>query len=152
MLYSYLVARKTLFLSQTLEKRVLIFLSVINLVFLNEVSFPFEVEIGLFVWKTFPCSNENCFNVDSLQMWHAKMGHNSFSDLTRLPLFVESMKIGDWKIECCEVWDLNKSKKQPVPKIARQEQKNFGHCAYRCLKKNFSWSCRWPLLCHWICG
>ena len=49
----------------------------LNFVF-NKLSFPFEVENGLFVWKTFPCSNENCFNVDSLQMWHAKIGHNNF--------------------------------------------------------------------------
>ena len=39
----------------------------------NKVSFPFEFENGLFVWKIFPCSNENCVNVDSLQMWHAKI-------------------------------------------------------------------------------
>ena len=82
----------------------------------NKVSFPFEVENGLFVWKTFPCSNENCFNVDSLQLWHAKMGHNNFSDLKRLPEFVEGMKIGDPKNDCCEICELNKSKKQPVPK------------------------------------
>ena len=49
-------------------------------------------------------------------MWHAKMGHNNFSDLKRLPEFVEGMKIGDSKIECGEVCELNKSKKQPVPK------------------------------------
>ena len=62
------------------------------------------------MWKNFPCSNENCFNVDSLQMWHAKMGHNNFSDLRRLPEFVECMKLSDSKIECCEVCELNKSK------------------------------------------
>ena len=39
----------------------------LELVF-NKVSFPFEVENGFFVWKIFPCSNENCFNVDSLKM------------------------------------------------------------------------------------
>ena len=44
------------------------------------------------------------------------MGHNNFSDLKRLPEFVEGLKIGDSKIECCEVSELNKSKKQPVPK------------------------------------
>ena len=82
----------------------------------NKVSFPFEVENGLFVWKNFPCSNENCFNVDSLQMWHAKMGHKNFSDLKRLPELVEGIKITNSNIECCEVCELNKSKKQPVPK------------------------------------
>ena len=41
--------------------------------FFNIVSLPFEVENGLFALKIFPCSNENCFNVDSLQIWHAKM-------------------------------------------------------------------------------
>ena len=66
--------------------------------------------------KTFPSSNENCFNVDSFQLWHAKMGHNNFSDLKRLPEFVEGMKIGDSRFEYCEVFKLNNSKKQPVPK------------------------------------
>ena len=42
------------------------------------------------------------------------MGHNNFSDLKRLPEFVEGMKIGDSKIDCCEVCELNKSKSQPV--------------------------------------
>ena len=46
--------------------------------------------------KAFPCSYENCFNVDSLQMWHAKMGHSIFLKL--LSEFVEGMKIGDSKI------------------------------------------------------
>ena len=87
----------------------------LELVF-NKVSFPLEVENGLFVWKNFPCSNEDCFNVDSLQMWHAKMGHNNFSDLKRLPELVEGIKITNSNIECCEVCELNKSKKQPVPK------------------------------------
>ena len=68
----------------------------LKLVF-NKVSFLFEVENELFAWKTFPCSNENCFNVDSLHMWHAKMGHNNFSDLKRLPELVDGMKIGDSK-------------------------------------------------------
>ena len=44
------------------------------------------------------------------------MGHNNFSDLKRLPEFVEGMKISNSNILCCEVCKLNKSKKQPVPK------------------------------------
>ena len=44
------------------------------------------------------------------------MGHNNFSELKRLPKFVEGMKISDSKIECCEVCELNKSKKLPVRK------------------------------------
>ena len=79
----------------------------LKLVF-KKVSFPFEIANGIFVWKTFPCSNENCFNVGSLQMWHAKMGHNNFSHLKRLPEFVEGVKIGDSKIECGKVCELNK--------------------------------------------
>ena len=50
-------------------------------------------------------------------MWHAKMGHNNFSDLKRLPKFVEGMKIGDSKIECCGICELNKSKNSLFPKI-----------------------------------
>ena len=51
----------------------------------NKVLFPFKVENGFFVSKNFPCSNENCFHVDSLQMWLAKMGHKNFFDLKPLP-------------------------------------------------------------------
>ena len=102
----------------------------LKLVFI-EVSFPFEVENGLFVWKTFPCSNENCFNVDSLQMWHANMGHNNFFDFRRLPEFVEGMKISDSKIECCEVCELNKSKKQPVPKDCMTRAKEILDIVHR---------------------
>ena len=69
----------------------------------NKVSFPFEVEHEMFVSKTFPCSYENCFKVESLQMWHAKIGCKNFSDLKLLPEFVESTKLGDSKIECCEL-------------------------------------------------
>ena len=87
------------------------------------------------MWKTFPFSNENCFNADILQMWHAKMGHNNFSDLKRLPEFVEGMKLGDSKIECFEVCELNQSKKQPVPKDCIYK---FWKFAYRFLRKNFS--------------
>ena len=49
-------------------------------------------------------------------MWHAKTGPNSFSDLKCLPEFVEGVKMSDSKIKCCEVCELNKSRKQPVPK------------------------------------
>ena len=70
------------------------------------------------MWKTFPCSNENRFNVDSLQIWHAKMGHNNFSDLKRLPEFVEGKKIGDSKNECCEALSEISRKNSLFPKIA----------------------------------
>ena len=86
----------------------------LKLVF-SKVSFPLKLKMD-FLCGNFPCSNENCFIVDSLQMWHAKMGHNNFSDLKRLPEFFEGMKIGDSKIECCEVCELKKSEKQSVPK------------------------------------
>ena len=73
----------------------------------NVVSFPFEVEIGRFVRKTFPCSYENSFFVDSL---HAKMDYNNFFDSKRLPEFGEGVKIFDSKMDCCEVCELYNSK------------------------------------------
>ena len=89
--------------------------------------------------EPFPCCNENCFNVDSLQMRPVKMGHNNFSDLKRMPKFVEGMQIGDSKIECCEVCDLNKSKKQPVPKdCMTRAKKNLDIVHTDVLGKNFS--------------
>ena len=95
MLYSYLITQKSLIsVSKLREAGVDVSFGENLKLNFNKVSFPFEVENGLFVWKTFTCSNENCFNVDSLQLWHAKMGHNNFSDLKRLPEFVEDMKIG----------------------------------------------------------
>ena len=69
----------------------LMFLSVKNL---NLSRFLLKLKMDCLCGKL-SCSNENCFNVDSIQMWHAKMGHNNFSDLKRLPEFVEGMKIGD---------------------------------------------------------
>ena len=53
------------------------------------------------------------------------MGHNNFFDLKRLPEFGEGLKIGDSKIECCEVCELIRSKKQLFPKIAWQERKSL---------------------------
>ena len=100
---------------------------------INKVSFPFRVENVLFVWKFFPCSNEF-----SLQIWHAKMGHNNFSDLKRLPEFVEGLKIGDSKIECCEVSGLNKSKKQPVPKDCMTRAKEILDIAHTDVLGKFS--------------
>ena len=53
------------------------------------------------------------------------MGHNNFFDLKSLPEFVEGMKISDTEIECCEVCELNKSKKSLFKKIEWQGRKNF---------------------------
>ena len=49
-------------------------------------------------------------------MWHAKIGHNNFSDLKRLPEFVKGLKIVDSRIECYEDCEFNNSKKLTVPK------------------------------------
>ena len=67
------------------------------------------------------------------------MGHNNFFDLKRMPEIVEGMKVGDSKIECGDVCEFNKPKKQPVSKDCMgKANQSFGQCAYSCLSKIFS--------------
>ena len=61
-------------------------------------------------------------------MWHEWMGHINFFGLKRLLELAEGIKIGHSKIDCCEFCELDwLSRKNSLF--------NFGHCAYRCLRK-----------------
>ena len=60
-----------------------------------------------------------------LTVYKCAMQRRDFSDLKKLPKFVEGMKISDLKIEFCAVCGLNKSKKQPVPKSCMTRAKEI---------------------------
>ena len=49
-------------------------------------------------------------------MWHKRLGHNNFTDLSKLVAHVEEMRISDTSVDVCEICDLNKAKKQPLAK------------------------------------
>ena len=52
----------------------------------------------------------------SLKMWHKRLGHNNFTDLSRLAEHVEEMRVSDSSVDVCEICELNKSKKQSIAK------------------------------------
>ena len=91
-------------------------LSIINK---NRVEYPFRQEKNLFIWdfseidKTF---KENCLLSSSLKIWHKWLGHNNFTDLSKLVEHVQGMRIGDSSVDVCEICELNKAKNQPIAK------------------------------------
>ena len=44
------------------------------------------------------------------------MGHNNYKVSSHLDQQVEVMKTSDFKIENCEICELNRGKKKPIPK------------------------------------
>ena len=87
----------------------------------------------MFVWRNFPCSDKKSSNFDSLPTWHAKKGTKQFFYMQRLPEFIKDMKIGDSKLECCEIYDLNKFKKQPVLKDCMRRAKKLLSIVNKCV-------------------
>ena len=81
----------------------------------NGSVYQLREESGLFLWDTFVGKDE-CYVVRTLKQWHCRMGYNNYKDLSHLEQHVEGMKISDFKIENCETCELNKAKKNPVPK------------------------------------
>ena len=49
-------------------------------------------------------------------MWHKRLGHNIFTDLSKFVEHVEGMRISDSSVDACEICMLNKAKKQPIAK------------------------------------
>ena len=88
----YLITQKLNFFSKLRETGVAVsFGEKLKLVF-NKVSFPFNFENGLFVWKIFPCSIENCFNIDILQIWHAKKLTNFLDGTVEYREFIPTLR------------------------------------------------------------
>ena len=47
-------------------------------------------------------------------MWHKRLGHNNFTDLSELFEHVEGIRISGISVDVCEICELNKAKKQPI--------------------------------------
>ena len=49
-------------------------------------------------------------------MWHKRLSHNNFTDLSKLVEHVEGMRISDSSVDVdvCEICELNKAKKQLI--------------------------------------
>ena len=83
------------------------------------LEYPFRQEKNLFIWdfsEIDKTCKENCLLSSNLKMWHKRLGHNNFTDLSKLVEHVEGMRISDSLVDVCEICELNKAKKQPIAK------------------------------------
>ena len=84
------------------------------------VEYPFRQEKNLFIWdfsEIDETCKENFLPSSSLKMWQKRLGHNNFTDLSKLVEHVEGMRrISDSSVDVCEIFELNKAKKQPNAK------------------------------------
>ena len=74
----------------------------------------------MFIWdfsEIDKTCKENCLLSSSLKMWHKRLGHNNFTDLSKLVEHVEGMRISDSSVDVGEICELNKAKKQPIAKV-----------------------------------
>ena len=54
---------------------------------------------------------EDCLLSSSLKMWHKRLGHKNFTDLSELDEHVEGMRISDTSVDVGEICELNKAMK-----------------------------------------
>ena len=83
------------------------------------VEYSFRQEKTLFIWdfsEIDKTCKENCLLSSSLKKWHKRLGHNYFTDLSKLVEHVEGMRIRDSSVDVCEICELNKDKKQSLAK------------------------------------
>ena len=83
------------------------------------LEYPFRQEKHLFIWNFSEINEtckENCLLTSSLKMWHKRLAHNNFTDISKLVEHVEGMRISDSSVDVCEICELNKAKKQPIAK------------------------------------
>ena len=83
------------------------------------LEYPFRQEKNFVHWKFSEIDKtckENCLLSSSLKMWHKRLGHNNFTDLSKLVEHVERMRISDSSLDVFEICELNKTKKQPIAK------------------------------------
>ena len=59
---------------------------------------------------------ENCLLSSSLKMWHKRLGHNNFTDPSKLDEHVEGMRISDSSVDVGEICELSKAKKKSKAK------------------------------------
>ena len=80
---------------------------------------------NLFIWDFSEIDKfckENCLMSRSLKMWYKRLGHNKFTDLSKLVEHFEGMHISNSSVDVCEICELNKAKKQPTPKNCTRAQ------------------------------
>ena len=87
----------------------------ISIINKSGVEYPFRQEKNLFIWDLSEIDKtrkENCLLSSSLKLWHKRLGHNNFTDISKLVEHDEGMRISDSSIDVCEICELNKAKKQ----------------------------------------
>ena len=81
--------------------------------------FHIEQENNLFVWRIVPdlrvTKHETCLS-SKLSKWHDRLGHNNWEDLKKLKEQVVGMDVCENDVFVCEVCEVNKAKRRPVPK------------------------------------
>ena len=81
--------------------------------------FHIEQENNLFVWRIVPnlraTKHETCLS-SKLSKWHDRLGHNNWEDLKKLKQCVVGMDVSENDVFVCEVCEVNKAKRRPVPK------------------------------------
>ena len=81
------------------------------------LEYPFRQEKHLIIWnfsEVDKTCKENCLLSRkvascSLKMWHKRLGHNNFTDLSKLVEHVEGMRISVSSVDVCEICELNKA-------------------------------------------
>ena len=86
----------------------------------NGTIFPFEERDSLFIWNNIDYQEAsvqcNLANGDPLSLWHKHLGHNNVEDIYKLKDHAVGLKLIEHNLTNCEICQLNKSKKFPVPK------------------------------------
>ena len=83
------------------------------------IDYQFRQEKNLFIWDFSGIDEtckENCLMSSRLKMWYKRLGHNNFTELSKLIEHIEGMLISDSLVDVCEICELNKPKKQPIAK------------------------------------
>ena len=93
-----------------------------------------EQENNLFVWKSLPdlraTKHETCLP-SKLSKWQDRLGYKDWEDLKKLKEHVFEMNVSESDVFVCEVCEVNRARRRPVPKdcITRaKETLDYVHC------------------------
>ena len=83
----------------------------------NGTVFPFEEKDSFFIWHNIDYGEQcNLANGDPLSLWHKCLSHNNVEDIYKLKDHAVGLKVNEHDLANCEICQLNKSKKLPVPR------------------------------------
>ena len=83
----------------------------------NGTVFPIEERDSLFIWHNIDYGEQcNLAKGDPLSLWHKRLGHNNVEDIYKLKDHAVRLKVNKHDLANCEICQLNKSKKLPVPR------------------------------------